>query len=152
MAWTDCQRHRTHRTLPPRSSRTSSHSCKRLSPVRERTTRCRWWLRLCLIRTSRILQLIFRQSRSMSSRCRVDSNYRFATCKTSAAGKGDRTRPSMTHDIIANEAARWRDGARQVHGSGVVKSLELTGSGPVVLVHTQKIEAQSEKPTWTKAL
>ena len=34
----------------------------------------------------------------------------------------------------------------------MVKSLELTGSGPVVLVHTQKIEAQSEKPTWTKAL
>src|SRR5258705_11983716 len=34
----------------------------------------------------------------------------------------------------------------------MVKSLELTGSGPVGLVHTQKIEAQSEKPTWTKAL
>jgi hypothetical protein len=43
----------------------------------------------------------------------------------------------MTHDIIVNEAARWRDGARQVHGSGVVKSLELTGSGPVGLVRTQ---------------
>jgi hypothetical protein len=37
-------------------------------------------------------------------------------------------------------------------GWGVVKSLELIGSGPVGLVHTQKIEAQSEKPTWTKAL
>src|SRR5258708_7737428 len=37
-------------------------------------------------------------------------------------------------------------------GWGVVKSLELIGSGPVALVHTQKIEAQSEKPTWTKAL
>jgi hypothetical protein len=34
---------------------------------------------------------------------------------------------------------------------GVVKSLELIDSGPVGLVHTQKIEAQSEKPTWTKA-
>jgi len=37
-------------------------------------------------------------------------------------------------------------------GVGVVKSLKLIGSGPVDLVHTQKIEAQSEKPTWTKAL
>src|SRR6267142_1550944 len=35
---------------------------------------------------------------------------------------------------------------------GVVKSLALIGAGPVGLVHTQKIEAQSEKPTWTKAL
>jgi hypothetical protein len=35
---------------------------------------------------------------------------------------------------------------------GVVKSLEYYRRGPVVLVHTQKIEAQSEKPTWTKAL
>jgi hypothetical protein len=26
------------------------------------------------------------------------------------------------------------------------------GAGPVGLVHTQKIEAQSEKPTWTKVL
>jgi hypothetical protein len=34
----------------------------------------------------------------------------------------------------------------------VVKSLPLIGAGPVGLVHTQKIEAQSEKPTWTKAL
>jgi hypothetical protein len=34
----------------------------------------------------------------------------------------------------------------------VVKSLALIGAGPVGLVHTQKIEAQSEKPTWTKAL
>jgi hypothetical protein len=35
---------------------------------------------------------------------------------------------------------------------GVVKSLAEFGCGPVGLVHTQKIEAQSEKPTWTKAL
>jgi hypothetical protein len=35
---------------------------------------------------------------------------------------------------------------------GVVKSLGDLSSGPVGLVHTQKIEAQSEKPTWTKAL
>jgi hypothetical protein len=35
---------------------------------------------------------------------------------------------------------------------GVVASLARFGFGPVVLVHTQKIEAQSEKPTWTKAL
>ena len=35
---------------------------------------------------------------------------------------------------------------------GVVKSLALRAWGPVALVHTQKIEAQSEKPTWTKAL
>src|SRR6266404_3772796 len=35
---------------------------------------------------------------------------------------------------------------------GVVKSLGDLSSGPVRLVHTQKIEAQSEKPTWTKAL
>ena len=41
---------------------------------------------------------------------------------------------------------------RSSPGWGVVKSLELIGSGPVGLVHTQKIEAQSEKPTWTKAL
>ncbi len=34
----------------------------------------------------------------------------------------------------------------------MAKSLELVGAGPVGLVHTQKIEAQSEKPTWTKAL
>jgi hypothetical protein len=34
----------------------------------------------------------------------------------------------------------------------VVKSLGDLSSGPVGLVHTQKIEAQSEKPTWTKAL
>jgi hypothetical protein len=39
-----------------------------------------------------------------------------------------------------------------LRGWGVVKSLKLIGSGPVGLVHTQKIEAQSEKPTWTKAL
>jgi hypothetical protein len=37
-------------------------------------------------------------------------------------------------------------------GWGVVKSLALRGCGPVVLVHTQKIGIQSEKPTWTKAL
>src|SRR6266404_8449505 len=35
---------------------------------------------------------------------------------------------------------------------GVVKSLGYYRRGPVGLVHTQKIEAQSEKPTWTKAL
>src|SRR6266404_7603685 len=35
---------------------------------------------------------------------------------------------------------------------GVVKSLGRVRRGPVDLVHTQKIEAQSEKPTWTKAL
>src|SRR6266404_8922444 len=35
---------------------------------------------------------------------------------------------------------------------GVVKSLGHYRRGPVGLVHTQKIEAQSEKPTWTKAL
>src|SRR5258708_16882303 len=68
-----------HQTSPRKSSHTSSHSCKRTNPVRERTTRCRWLLRLCLTRTSMILRLIFRQSRSMSSRCRVDSNYRFGT-------------------------------------------------------------------------
>jgi hypothetical protein len=34
----------------------------------------------------------------------------------------------------------------------VGKSLEPFALGPVGLVHTQKIEAQSEKPTWTKAL
>src|SRR5258707_1380823 len=66
-----------HQTSPRKSSHTSSHNCKRTNPVRERTTRCRWLRRLCLTRTSRILQLIFRQSRSMSSSCRVDSNYRF---------------------------------------------------------------------------
>jgi hypothetical protein len=37
-------------------------------------------------------------------------------------------------------------------GWGVVKSLGDLSSGPVGLVNTQKIEAQSEKPTWTKAL
>jgi hypothetical protein len=37
-------------------------------------------------------------------------------------------------------------------GWGVVKSLGLIGSGPVGLVHTQKIGIQSEKPTCTKAL
>src|SRR6266850_4392330 len=37
-------------------------------------------------------------------------------------------------------------------GWGVVNSLARRGCGPVGLVHTQKIEAQSEKPTWTKAL
>src|ERR1700693_4158451 len=37
-------------------------------------------------------------------------------------------------------------------GWGVVKSLGDLAGGPVGLVHTQKIEAQSEKPTWTKAL
>jgi hypothetical protein len=65
----------------------------------------------------------------------------------------------MTHDIIVNEAARWRNGARQVHGSGVVKSLELTGSGPVGLVHTQKFQFLKQKthvsyfpePAWPKA-
>jgi hypothetical protein len=51
----------------------------------------------------------------------------------------------MTHDIIVNEAARWRNGARQVHGSGVVKSLELTGSGPVGVVHTQKFQFLKQK-------
>src|SRR6266404_2480052 len=35
---------------------------------------------------------------------------------------------------------------------GVVKSLGYYRRGPVGLVHTQKIEDQSEKPTWTKAL
>src|SRR5258707_10823522 len=95
-----------HQTLPRKSSHTSSHSCKRTNPVRERTTRCPWLLHLCLTRTSRILQLIFRQSRSMSSRRRVDSNHRFATCKASAAGKGDRTRPFVDHDIVVNKAAR----------------------------------------------
>src|SRR5258705_3762470 len=35
---------------------------------------------------------------------------------------------------------------------GVVKSLGYYRRGPVGLVHTQKIEAQSEKPTWTKGL
>jgi hypothetical protein len=35
---------------------------------------------------------------------------------------------------------------------GVVKTLKFIQAGPVGLVHTQKIEAQSEKPTWTKAL
>src|SRR5258708_15839412 len=65
-----------HQTSPRKSSHTSSHSCKPTNPVRERTTRCPWLLHLCLTRTSRILQLIFRQSRSMSSRCRVHSNYR----------------------------------------------------------------------------
>src|SRR5260370_32425170 len=35
---------------------------------------------------------------------------------------------------------------------GVLKSLGYYRRGPVGLVHTQKIEAQSEKPTWTKAL
>jgi len=34
----------------------------------------------------------------------------------------------------------------------VAKSLGHFDHGPVGLVHTQKIEAQSEKPTWTKAL
>jgi hypothetical protein len=34
----------------------------------------------------------------------------------------------------------------------VVKSLGGFACGPVVLVHTQKIGIQSEKPTWTKAL
>src|SRR5258706_7124428 len=37
-------------------------------------------------------------------------------------------------------------------GWGVVKSLAIRAWRPVGLVHTQKIEAQSEKPTWTKAL
>src|SRR5258708_14081017 len=37
-------------------------------------------------------------------------------------------------------------------GWGVVNSLALIGAGPVGLVHTQKIEAQSEKPPWTKPL
>jgi len=46
---------------------------QRINPVRERTTPCRWLRRLYLTRTSRILQLIFRQSKSMSSNCRVDS-------------------------------------------------------------------------------
>jgi hypothetical protein len=35
---------------------------------------------------------------------------------------------------------------------GVLKSLEHLSFGPVVLVHTQKIGIQSEKPTWTEAL
>jgi hypothetical protein len=35
---------------------------------------------------------------------------------------------------------------------GVAKSLELVGAGPVALIHTQKAEVQSEKPTGTKAL
>ncbi len=34
----------------------------------------------------------------------------------------------------------------------MVKSLVGFPRGPVGLVHTQKIEAQSEKPTWAKAL
>jgi hypothetical protein len=34
----------------------------------------------------------------------------------------------------------------------VIKSLSPYGTGPVVLVHTQKVGIQSEKPTWTKAL
>src|SRR5258708_36750684 len=41
---------------------------------------------------------------------------------------------------------------RSSPGWGVVKSLGHFDHGPVGLVHTQKIEAQSEKPTWTKAL
>ena len=45
-----------------------------------------------------------------------------------------------------------REHVRSSPRVGVVKSLKLIGSGPVGLVHTQKIEAQSEKPTWTKAL
>src|SRR5258708_19382750 len=68
-----------HQTSPRKSSHTSSHNCKRTNPVPERTTLCRWSLHLCPTRTSKILQLILRQSRSMSSRCRVDSNYRFGT-------------------------------------------------------------------------
>jgi hypothetical protein len=35
---------------------------------------------------------------------------------------------------------------------GVLESLGHFSFGPVVLVHTQKIGIQSEKPTWTKAL
>jgi hypothetical protein len=32
-------------------------------------------------------------------------------------------------------------------GWGVAKSLELIGSGPVVLIHTQKVRVQYKKPT-----
>src|SRR5467141_2684703 len=41
---------------------------------------------------------------------------------------------------------------RSSPGWGVVKSLGYYRRGPVGLVHTQKLKAQSEKPTWTKAL
>src|SRR5712671_7393265 len=56
-------------------------------------------------------------------------------------------------DLILTRSAYDHKRVRPLKsGWGVVKSLGLIGCGPVGLVHTQKIEAQSEKPTWTKAL
>jgi hypothetical protein len=41
---------------------------------------------------------------------------------------------------------------RRSLGVGVVKSLELTGAGPVVLVHTQNFGIELEKPTCVSCL
>jgi hypothetical protein len=66
-------------------------------------------------------------------------------------GKFDPEHFGIERNVVAyTSTALWR--ASPKDGWGVVKSLARWSCGPVGLVHTQKIEAQSEKPTWTKAL